>query len=205
MFIILCCCFPAFTLLLWVLYTWLPNSLYERFGLSLAEAGFVATAYVQTATLVGLFAGGALSDWLYQRTPAARFWVLAFGMMIASPWVHLLGHSSTLEEAKLAAVGFGFGSGFVVANLNICAFDVIPVATRASSIALINLIGTPFSGAAALFGGLWKERLGLPTLMSTAAVIAICASCVLIWAILRVFPRDYVRAARQEIALKETQ
>jgi hypothetical protein len=198
MFVILCCCFPAFTLLLWVLYTWLPNFLYERFGLGLAEAGFTATAYVQIATILGLLAGGAASDWLYRRTRAARFWMLAAGMLFASPWVHWLGRATSLYEAKLAAVGFGFGSGLVVANLMICSFDVIPAGTRASSVALINLVGTPFSGTAALFGGLWKDQLGLPALMSTAAAVAIASACVLIVAILVRFPKDHARAVQHQ-------
>src|SRR5262245_21589162 len=60
----LCLVFPAFTFVLWLLYTWLPNFLYEKFSLSLSDAGFTATVYLQAATMAGLLIGGVSADWL---------------------------------------------------------------------------------------------------------------------------------------------
>ena len=50
-FRILCIVFPAFTFVLWLLYAWLPSFLYDKFSLSLTEAGFTATVFLQAATL----------------------------------------------------------------------------------------------------------------------------------------------------------
>src|SRR4030095_7957625 len=130
----LCLSFPAFGMALWLTYTWLPNFLYEKFSLSLAEAGFTATVYVQSSTLAGLLSGGVIADRLYGRTKAARFWLLSAGMLISAPCIHLLGNSDTLFFTKLAAVGFGFGSGLFIANLMVCSFDIVPADTRASSV-----------------------------------------------------------------------
>ena len=47
---------------------WLPRYLGDRFGLSLEEAGWQATAWVQAATVVGLFLGGKLGDWKQMPT-----------------------------------------------------------------------------------------------------------------------------------------
>ena len=192
-YISLCVCFPACTVVLWVLYTWLPDFLYEKFSIGLAHAGFVATAYLQTATLVGLVAGGAFSDWLYRRTKAARFWMLAGAMLFGAPWVHLIGHSSSLAWAELGTVGFGIGMGAFMANLVIAPFDVVPYTARASAVAIINTVGPPFSGLAALFGGVWKNSLGIPNLMSIVALFSVVSGVVLIFATRRFFHRDFAR------------
>src|SRR5438046_1102138 len=81
-----------------------------------AEAGFTATVYLQTATLVGLLCGGVAADWLYRRTRAARLWLVCLGLLLSAPCVHLIGSSGSLALTKLAAVGFGLGSGIVIAN-----------------------------------------------------------------------------------------
>jgi MFS family permease len=191
LFVSLCACFPAFTLLMWVLYAWLPALLYERFSLDLAQAGFMATAYLQGATLVGLVAGGALSDRLYRRAKAARFWMLAAAMLFGAPWVHLLGHADTLAAAKMGAAGFGLGSGVLIANLMVSPFDVVPAGARASAVAVINTIGPPFSGLATLLSGVWKDRVGIPNLMSGAALLSMLAGVALLLATRRWFDRDF--------------
>jgi predicted MFS family arabinose efflux permease len=192
-FVSLCICFPAFTVVLWVLYTWLPDFLYGKFKIGLAQAGFVATAYLQVATLVGLILGGAFSDWLYRRTEAARFWVIAGAILFGSPWVHLIGHSSSLAMAELGAAGFGLGLGAFMANLMIAPFGVVPNSARASAVAIMNTVGPPFSGLAALFGGVWKDSLGIPNLMSVVALISLISGLALLVATRRYFGRDHAR------------
>src|SRR5690606_18705530 len=54
--------FAAFSLCTWVVYTWLPLLLYEKFSLNLTSAGFAATFYIQGAGLIGILLGGRLAD-----------------------------------------------------------------------------------------------------------------------------------------------
>ena len=68
----ICMVFPICFCVFWLLYTWLPLFLYEKFSLNLAEAGFTATVYLQSANLVGSLAGAALADHLYRKTKASR-------------------------------------------------------------------------------------------------------------------------------------
>ena len=44
-----------------LVYTWLPTFLYDKFSLGLARAGFEASVYPQIGTVIGLVAGGALT------------------------------------------------------------------------------------------------------------------------------------------------
>ena len=66
-YLVLCVVASIFNLTLWLLYAWLPDFLYEKFSLSLADAGYTATVYLQTASLIGMLGGAALADWLYRR------------------------------------------------------------------------------------------------------------------------------------------
>jgi len=192
-YLVLCAVFPMFTFVLWLLYTWLPNLFYEKYSLSLAAAGFTATAYVQGATIVGLLLGGVLADRLYRRTRAARLWLIGAGLLICAPCVHALGNADTLLAAKLAAVGFGLGSGLFMDNLMISSFEVVPADTRASAAGVLNLIGGAVGGAAALLGGAWKEKVGLSTLMSVAGLLCLSGAVILALGVRAFFRRDYER------------
>jgi MFS family permease len=65
-FVALCSINAIASIAFWIVYAWLPLHLYERFGMSLAEAGFTATFYLQATSLAGVLAGG----WLADRKPA---------------------------------------------------------------------------------------------------------------------------------------
>jgi predicted MFS family arabinose efflux permease len=189
----LCLAFPAFTFVLWLLYTWLPNFLYEKFSLSLADAGLTATMYLQSATLIGMLCGGTLADWLYGKTKAARLWLVCVGMFLCAPCVHLIGSTSSLFLTNLAATGFGLFSGFCLANFIVSSFEVVPAHTQASAVGVLNLIGGFIAGFAALLGGVWKQTLGIHNLMSCGALATLLGALLLVYSIRRHFQEDYIR------------
>lgn len=192
-YLVLCVVSGVFNLTLWLLYSWLPDFLYEKFSLSLAGAGYTATVYLQTATMVGTLIGGAAADYLYRRTKASRFWMVAIGLLLAAPCVHLIGNNSSLLFTKLAAIGFGLSGGLAMANLYISSFDVVPADTRASAVAFMNLAGYLTSGFAPLVTGVWKQSLGIPKMMSYASLLVVAAGLLLLAGIKFLVPSDYQR------------
>ena len=192
-YLVLCFVSSVFNLTLWVLYTWLPDFLYEKFSLTLAGAGYTATVYLQTASLVGTLAGGVLADYLYRRTNRARFWLIAIGVLLCAPCVHLIGNCDSLLFTKLAAVAFGLTGGLALANLYISSFDVVPADTRASAVAFMNLAGYLTSGFAPLVIGVWKQTIGIGRMMSYTALLLVGASLVLFAATKYLVPKDYER------------
>lgn len=192
-YLALCFVSSVFNLTLWVLYTWLPDFLYEKFSLSLAGAGYTATVYLQTASLVGTLAGGVLADYLYQRTKRARFWLIAIGVLLCAPCVHLIGNCDSLLFTKLAAVAFGLTGGLALANLYISSFDVVPADTRASAVAFMNLAAYLTSGFAPLVIGVWKQAIGIGRMMSYTALLLVGAALVLLAATKYLVPKDYER------------
>ena len=190
---LLCVVFPVFVFGLWLLYGWLPTFLHDKFALTLGDAAFNATAFLQGATLVGMLCGGVLADWLYRRTKAARLWLLAASLLLCAPFLHLLGNSDTLAVTRVAAAGFGLFSGFFMGNIFPAAFEVVPADARASAVGVLNLFGAVVSGFATLFGGLWKKTLGIPALLSGTGLAYAVSALLIVAGIRFLFRHDYER------------
>lgn len=192
-FLLLCVVFPVFVFGLWLLYGWLPTFLREKFDLTQSDAAFNATIYLQATTAVGLLGGGVLADALYQRTKASRLWLMTASLFLCAPCLHYLGSSDTLSATRIAAAGFGLFSGLFMGNVFPAAFEVVPADTRASAVGILNFCGAIMSGFAALFGGLWKDSLGIDRLLSLTAVAYLVAGIILVYGIKRLFPRDVAK------------
>ena len=190
---LLCAVSTSFGFGLWLIYGWLQNFLHEKFSLGLSDAAFNATVFLQGAALVGLLCGGLLADWLYLRTKAARLWILAAGLFLCAPCLHALGSSGSLADFRLAALGFGLFSGFLMGNIFPAVFDVVPAASRATAVGLVNFCGF-VSGFAPLLGGLWKQTVGIDSLFSRIAIVYLIFGLLLIAGIKLLFPRDFARA-----------
>jgi sugar phosphate permease len=190
---VLCIVFPAFVFGLWMLYSWLPNFLFQKFELELDDAAYTATAYLQSATFVGLIAGGSAADRLFHFTRAARLWLMVASLLLCAPCLHAIGNSGTLEETCIAAAAFGLSSGLLMGNIFPAAFEVVPLHTRASAVGLLNLFGAIVSGFAPLAGGLWKKTIGIGRLLSYASLVYLLAAVLLVFGIAVFFRRDYNR------------
>ncbi|MCF7784848.1 MAG: MFS transporter [Prosthecobacter sp.] len=189
-FLLLCLVFPVFVFGIWLLYGWLPAFLHGKFHLNQADAAFNATVFLQTATFVGVIGGGMIADALYHRTKAARFWLMVCGLMLSAPCIHALGNSDTLLVTRIAATGFGLFSGLFIANIFPATFDIISSTARATAVGMLNFFGAITSGFATLFGGMWKQTLGIDRMLSITALAYLVAGAALIIGIRTWFPRD---------------
>ena len=192
-FVLLCVAFPIFVFGLWLLYGWLPTFFHEKFEFNLSDAAFNATAFLQGASLIGMLSGGVLADWLFKHTIAARMWLLVASLVACAPCLYALGHSDSLSGTRTAACGFGFFSGFMMGNIFPAAFEIVPADARASAVGALNLFGAAISGCALLFGGIWKETLGIEGLLTCTAIAYAVAGIALIAGIKLWFARDYQR------------
>jgi MFS family permease len=192
-YLMLCVAFPLFVFGLWLLYGWLPSFVHDKFDLSLGDAAFVATAYMQAATLVGMVMGGYLADKLYARTKASRLWMFASSLLLCAPCLWALGYTESLMATRIAAAGFGLFSGLCMGNIFPAAFEVVPADTRASAVGFLNFCGAVVSGFAPLMGGAWRQTLGIELLLGYTALAYVVGAVVVMLGIKFLFQRDYER------------
>jgi MFS family permease len=193
-YLLLCVAFPCFTFVLWLLYTWLPDFFYGKFSLSLGEAGFASTAFLQGGSVAGLLLGGVLADRLRRRVPSARFALVAAGLLLCAPGVHVVGNSGTLLATQIGAASVGVGAGLAVANFFPSALEVVPRSCHATAVGVLNLLGGLVSGFAPLLAGALKKSVGLPALMTLAGGLCLLAAGLVALGTRRWFADDAGRA-----------
>jgi MFS family permease len=176
---------------LYLVYTWFPTFLYDKFSLGLARAGFEASVYPQVGTALGLLTGGLIADRWYGRAKAARFWVVSLGFLLGGPCIFCLGAAPTLSLTRMAAIGFGFFVGFITGNQAACAFDVVPASLRASTTGVLNLVGATMAGFAPFLGGLSRKTIGVNRLMSFSALLFLASGILVIYGTRRHFATDH--------------
>jgi len=197
----LCFAFPVFVFGLWMLYSWMPAYLQEKFELSQADAGFHASVYLQAGSLAGLFLGGYLADRLARLTHAARLWLLVASLALCSPCLHLIGAGTTLASTSVPLAAFGLFGGFLMGNIFPAAFEVVPSGARASAVGMLNFFGSMLSGFAPLAVGEWKKTIGIERMLTGTGIVYLVSACVLSAAIFVWFPADRARALANETAV----
>jgi len=189
-FCILCVAFPLFVFGLWMIYSWLARYLEESFQLSTAQAGWVSTAYLQGATVVGLFFGGYIADSLGKFFRSGRISILLASMACCAPLLLAIGQAREMWLLQVLLVGYGFCSGWMIGNIFPAAFEVVRTDQRGLAVGLLNLFGALLSGFAPLMVGKWKETLGFPGMIQYAAIAYGFACFLLLIAILFTVPRE---------------
>ena len=190
-FLVLCVVFPVFVFGLWMLYSWLPNFIHEKFSVDLSQAAFEATAYMQAATLFGLLFGGIVADRLFVFTKASRLWLMVISLTFCAPCLYVIGNGQSLDTTRIGLIGFGLFSGLLMGNIFPASFEVVPADTRASSVGLLNLFGAVLSGFAPLVVGTWKESIGIERMLGYTAWGYLAAAVILVVAIQLCFKADY--------------
>jgi len=186
-------CFSFFSIcaILWVIYTWLPDIVKTKFNLSLADAGLVATLYVQVPMIVAIFGGAFLGDRLMKRDKRSRLFIMISGLTLSCPFIYFIARAETLEQLKLAALGYGFFKGVFSSNFLASLSDILPVDRRGFGIGFCNSIGALAAGLSAYLFGLLKTQFSIETLFGFAGVLGLVATSLLMITLWLFFLRDY--------------
>lgn len=190
--------FFAFCTMLWMLYAWFPNFIYERYHLSMTESGLTATVYLQTSCIAGVVVGGVLADWLVERIRSGRFLIAVAGLAACAPFAFLSIAAGSLAMAKLSAAAFGFFAGVFVANTFAASYDVISRRNYGLATGVLNLTGGLSGGAAILATGLWKAALGMAPLMKWLALASAASAVLLLFDAVTRFTADRGKALAAE-------
>jgi MFS family permease len=149
---------------------WLPSYVFRSFKHELSTASITSTLW-PLASLPGAVCGGILADWAVRRRRGGRIRVQALGLILAAPFVFLIGWSASYPILMAALVGAGVCKGIYDANIFASLYDVIPPQHRGTAAGLMNTIGWTGGSAAPTVVGFASPRLGLGiTIACTAAL-----------------------------------
>lgn len=140
--------------------TWMPTMLYERFGLSLAEAGFSAVVYHHVLAYAGLLSS-VVTDRLIGRMPGVRLYSMAVALSLCAPFIWLAANDDRQVVVYLALGAFGLFRGVYDGNLYAAIFDATEDRLRSSVAGLIIAFAFVVGAASAWIMGAMKARYGL--------------------------------------------
>ncbi|MSO21807.1 MAG: MFS transporter [Acidobacteria bacterium] len=174
--------------------TWLPVYLYDRFHISLTQSAFLGNAVLMAPAMIGVAVGGILSDTLGRRNPKYRYLLFAVFMTLAIPWPLLFWWSGSFTVVLIAVALFMLCRSLGECNWHPVMYELVPPEMRGTATGVSNSFNCFMGGVGALAGGYYKSTLGLQAIFGLVAVLVAIGAAVLFWAYRVFLPRDLRRA-----------
>lgn len=158
--------------------TWAPTIFVTQFHLSLAEAGFQTTFWTSVPAMAGALAGGALSDW-FAAAGRSRFELQAVALLLAAPFLWVLGGAQSLPVAIGGLSAVGFCRGIYEGTLAVSLYDHVSAHHRSSAAAVVLLLANLLAAPSAALLGWAADRADLNRAVSLLSVCFVIAGLVL--------------------------
>ena len=144
--------------------------------MSMAVAGFSGTVLLQLPGVVGVVAGGHLSDFAARRESRRRMLVQWIAYSLAIPFPLLFAGTPGVVAAATAIVGFSLLRSLAVANENPLLCDLLPAHRRSFAIGLMNAANCTAGGVGIVVAGALKAQYGLAgPFAGVSGVLAVAA------------------------------
>lgn len=125
----------------WATKNWLPTLFSDILGISMEQAGPLATITVSISSLFGVIFGGILSDkWVFKNVKG-RVYTSAIGLSLTIPALLLLGFGNSLFHIVAAGLCFGIGYGMWDANNMPILCQFVSSKNRATAYGVLNMTG----------------------------------------------------------------
>lgn len=168
--------------------TWCPTYLHERFGQTLAEAGFSSMFYHHVGSLLGVLLGGLLSDRWAARRPSIRPELQAAALFLGAPFLWWVGRGDSPLAIYVALGCFGFCRGVYDSNMFASVFEVVESRFHASGAALFICFGFTMGAFAPVLLGAAKQSIGLSGGFTSMSLVYLLAGGALLAAARLYFP-----------------
>lgn len=173
--LVLTLCFSGLIFVLTGYLTWMPTYLFENFKMSLSSAGFHSMFYTHLFAFLGIILAGKLSDKAASKNPSYRMMMQGIGLLVAVPFIVMMGNSTILLPIYIGFAGFGFARAFFDANTYTVLYDVIPARYHSSASGVMIMLGFGVGAFAPIILGYIKSKLGLSFgITSLAAIWFLC-------------------------------
>ena len=143
--------------------TWIPTFLYEKYGLSLSQAGLHSTLYHFLFAFLGVLLGARVSDKLSARRKTIRMEIEIAGLLLGAPFIFWIAVAGNQWWCYAAMGLFGVFRGMYDSNLFAALYDVIEPRYRASSMGVMLSFAFVIAAIAPVLLGYIKTVAGLDT------------------------------------------
>jgi MFS family permease len=170
---------------------WMPSYLYERFHLTLAQAGLYSMLIHHVFAFFGVLLGGALSDRLAPVRPQVRLELQAVALLAGAPFLYLLGRASTEVVVYGALAGFGFFRGLYDSNTYPAFYAVIAPRFHSAASGLLIAFAFLVASAAPVLLGKAKDSIGLAQGLSGLSFVYGIGALLAFWGAREHFQTDF--------------
>lgn len=181
----------------WVVMAWMPFYLFDRFGLSLTQAGFNATFYFSMATMAGLVIGSFLSDRWARRDRRGRMLLQLIGLCLAVPGLLAVHFAPSAMILVACLFLFGFGRGLWDCNNMPIFCDVVVPEAWSTVYGVFNLANTLGGGLGVLVAGVLRQSVGIGATLSAFSGMLLISAALTWLAVARFLPRDMKKVANR--------
>lgn len=175
--------------------TWMPTLLHEKFGLTLAQAGFSSMFYHVICAFIGVMAGGKIADYFSLKRKNGRLLVVGAGFLLSVPFVYLMGAASSLTLSIFGLAGFGLFRGVCDSAFFAGLFDVVEPKYRGSGQGLVISFGLLVGSLAPVMLGWIKTVFGLSQGISLMSAVSLLGAVSIAITLVLFFNRDYVTSS----------
>ncbi len=179
---------------LWIFFPWLPLYFGETFKMPLAAAGFAGTFMLQISVVLGVMAGGWISDRLSANAPHRRMLLYGVFYMIGAPCLLLFLGTPSFTVVAIGVSLFSFMRGLASSNDNPTQCEIVPPQFRSTGVGMMNAVATASGGCGVLLAGFLKREVGLAGIFASISVCFFAASILLLCGYRFLIRKDIARA-----------
>ncbi len=173
--------------------TWIINYLQREFpSMTAASASFHGVFWFYLGAVVGVFAGGRVSDRLAASRPQVRFDVNTAGLALCVPGLLLSAFAPTAALCVAGTALFGFATGVYDSNIYASLFEVVKPRYRAAAVGVFGCGGSVIGASGPAVLGWMNAHFSMSSGIASLSVFALAGAAAIGVARVFFFERDRV-------------
>ena len=161
--------------------TWIINYLQREFpSMTAASASFHGVFWFYLGAVIGVFAGGRVSDRFAASRPQVRFDVNAAGLALCVPGLLLSAFAPTAVLCIVGTALFGFATGVYDSNIYASLFEVVKPRYRAAAVGLFGCGGSVIGASGPAVLGWMNAHFSMSSGIASLSAFAL-AGAAAIW------------------------
>lgn len=177
--------------------TWMPAYLHETFEKPLSEAGFHSMLWTHCFAAVGVLLAGRLADKFGTKRLEWRMYLQGVGLIVAAPFIMLMGNASEMWLVCVGLAGFGFFRAFFDANTYVVVYDVISPKYYSSCTGALCMMAWAVGSLSPMVLGFIKQYASLSTGITILGCVWLFCGLVMFVGSKLCYRRDWERMQRQ--------